>query len=201
MEDQPSSMMLEKFESLPQFATSLFDRKLQYMHELIVSAAWSLDFRRIARFGVTGVGSGLLWTQYYGGVEGLLEALSPPARLLAACLLEQFVWCPALYSFYVIPLSALQNGGRVSDLPTEVRMKLGPLLIANAKVWTPANLIIYSTPLELVSDGGGREGGNVSISLERRLMSPTHRTNATAASPRVEHGGFDMGNRMRGARC
>ena len=61
--------------------------------------------------------------------------------------LEQFVWCPLLYSLYLIPLSAVLNGAMLRDVPGEVRRRVGPLLIANAKVWTPTNVIIYNVPL------------------------------------------------------
>jgi hypothetical protein len=32
--------------------------------------------------------------------------------------------------------------------PAEINNKLSDLLINDAKVWTPANLLIYNTPLE-----------------------------------------------------
>jgi hypothetical protein len=32
--------------------------------------------------------------------------------------------------------------------PAEINNKLSDLLINNAKVWTPANLLIYNAPLE-----------------------------------------------------
>jgi hypothetical protein len=35
------------------------------------------------------------------------------------------------------------------QIPTQVKHKLGPLLVANAKVWTPVNLITYNIPVEL----------------------------------------------------
>jgi hypothetical protein len=48
----------------------------------------------------------------------------------------------------LIPLSAVLNGAEPADLPAEVRKRIGPLLIANARVWTPANLVIYNVPLQ-----------------------------------------------------
>jgi hypothetical protein len=116
-----------------------------------------LSVPRLLRFAGTGLGAGVLWHGYYGFSDAQLSSIDEPvARVACAMLLEQFVWCPVLYSLYVIPLSAALNGAGASALPSEVRERIGPLLIANAKVWTPANLIIYSTPLEyrvLASNG------------------------------------------------
>ena len=106
----------------------------------------------MGRFGLTGLGTGLLWAQGHGAAEAALSPLPPPARALALCLLEQFVLYPVLYSGYVIPLSALLNGGRTSGLPGEIRARLGPLCLANAKVFIPANLLLYATPEEMVSE-------------------------------------------------
>lgn len=88
-------------------------------------------------------------------------------------LVEQFLWCPIVFSFYLIPVSTILNrlssgdvDNRVSNAKngdgfqesvpvivrvaaTEVRDTLGQLLVTNAKVWTLANLIIYNVPLEL----------------------------------------------------
>ena len=72
-----------------------------------------LDAGRVVRFGVTGLGSGLLWTQWYGGAEALLAPLPPTGRLVASLVLEQFVWCPILYAMYIIPLSTMLNGAFV----------------------------------------------------------------------------------------
>ena len=40
------------------------------------------------------------------------------------------------------------NGGSVTSIPSEVQSKLGGLLVSNAKIWTPANFVIYSLPSE-----------------------------------------------------
>lgn len=105
------------------------------------------DAKRTVRFAGTGVGSGALWTGWYGFADGLLEPYDPVSRIALALLVEQFFWCPIIFSLYVIPLSAALNGAGVRTLPGEVREQLGPLLLANAKVWTLANVLIYSTPL------------------------------------------------------
>ena len=104
---------------------------------------------RVARFAGTGFGNGIAWSCWYGFADELLAPVSLPAlRVAGAMAIEQFVWCPILFSVYIIPLSSLLNGAPAADLPGEVRKRIGPLLIANAKVWTPANLIIYNVPVE-----------------------------------------------------
>lgn len=112
-------------------------------------ASNEISLRRAARFASTGFGNGVAWTCWYGFADELLAPVGEPAlRVAGAMALEQFVWCPLLYSLYLIPLSAALNGAPAADLPREVRTRIGPLLIANAKVWTPANLIIYNVPLQ-----------------------------------------------------
>ena len=108
-----------------------------------------VSFGRVARFAGTGFGNGIAWSCWYGYADELLAPVSLPAlRVAGAMAIEQFVWCPILFSVYIIPLSSVLNGAPAADLPGEVRKRLGPLLIANAKVWTPANLIIYNVPVE-----------------------------------------------------
>ena len=62
--------------------------------------------------------------------------------------LEQMVVCPIAYAAWDIPFPALLRGSSPSQIPDEIRRKLGPLLWANAKVWTPVNVITYNLPSE-----------------------------------------------------
>jgi len=116
-----------------------------------------VSFGRVARFAGTGFGNGIAWSCWYGVADELLQPVDLPAlRVVSAMAIEQFVWCPILFAVYIIPLSSILNGAPAAELPGEVRKRLGPLLIANAKVWTPANLIIYNVPVEyrvLASNG------------------------------------------------
>lgn len=110
-----------------------------------------IDVTRLGRYMVTGFGSGVLWTFYYDAADIWASQASNDAmaRILFSMGLEQFAWCPILYAFYVLPMSVLLNGGVLADIPKEIRERLPGLLVANAKVWTPANLLIYNVPLEL----------------------------------------------------
>lgn len=110
----------------------------------------SLSIRRTANFVVTGIGSGVLWSTYYDASDALISPLPGGAfaHTALSITLETVVWCPIVFSFYQIPISVLQNGGALSDVPATVRRQIGDLLVANVKVWTPANVIIYNVPLQ-----------------------------------------------------
>lgn len=64
-------------------------------------------------------------------------------------LMEQFLVCPILFTLWDIPVTALMQGDtKASQIPDQIESKLGPLLIANAKVYTFANIITYNIPLQ-----------------------------------------------------
>uniref|UniRef100_A0A7S4AYH8 Uncharacterized protein n=1 Tax=Chrysotila carterae TaxID=13221 RepID=A0A7S4AYH8_CHRCT len=108
-----------------------------------------VDLQRLSKFVLTGLGSGVLWATYYDFADELMSPIDDmTSRLVSSILVEQFLWCPLVYSAYLIPCKVLLDGGTPADVVSQVREKLGSLLLANAKVWTPANIIIYSTPLE-----------------------------------------------------
>merc|ERR1711957_587231 len=79
---------------------------------------------------------------------GFLKEHVGAVTTLLSMLMEQFLWCPIVYGTFEIPVSTLMNGGELVDVKKEVDAKLDGLLIANAKVWTFANLVVYNTPLE-----------------------------------------------------
>mmetsp|Transcript_2173 Transcript_2173/g.3356 ORF Transcript_2173/g.3356 Transcript_2173/m.3356 type:complete len:187 (-) Transcript_2173:45-605(-) len=105
---------------------------------------------RLDRYVVTGLGSGVLWSLYYDAADGIVTHATADIVLRTAMSMaaEQFAWCPLLYGLYLIPLSTLLNGGLRTEISKQIQSRLPGLLIANAKVWTPANLIIYNVPLE-----------------------------------------------------
>lgn len=78
----------------------------------------------------------------------LLPIFQQSLRVLTCIVLEQCLVCPLFYTIWDIPVPALLRGSPVRQLPAQVRHKLGPLLVANAQVWTPANLITYNLPVE-----------------------------------------------------
>merc|ERR1712028_9168 len=77
--------------------------------------------------------------------------------------LEQFLVCPLLFTFWEIPFTSVMLASSSSSssspedsatttmwhhLPHEIHTKLGPLLVANAQVWTVANIVTYNIPYQ-----------------------------------------------------
>ena len=107
-----------------------------------------VDAARCGRFALTGLGNGFLWSHYFDVADSLTAGLEGAPRVAISMAIEQFLWCPIVYSLYLIPTSILLNGGALSEVAAEVRQKLPALLVDNAKVWSPANVLIYNVPLQ-----------------------------------------------------
>jgi protein Mpv17 len=130
------------------------------------------DPRRTMVYFFKGMGGGILWSCWFGiadtwsldltakvlpNLDYDFELLEPSTMMMiqratrtAICIgLEQFLVCPLFYTFWDIPIPALLRGSPMRQIPAQVQHKLGPLLVANAKVWTPVNLITYNIPVEL----------------------------------------------------
>jgi Mpv17 / PMP22 family len=69
-------------------------------------------------------------------------------RVFLCIALEQFFVSPLFFTLWDIPIPALLSGSPLRQIPAQIQAKLFPLLVANAKVWTPANVITYSLPTE-----------------------------------------------------
>lgn len=125
-----------------------------------------------------GLGSGIMWAWWFdmaevwsmelthsvlaqtasNGFEEAVEFASTTTSVLDAqgqairtginILLEQFLVCPILFTLWDIPVTSVMRGSSVERVPDQVREKLVPLLVANAKVWTLVNIITYNIPLE-----------------------------------------------------
>ena len=120
-----------------------------------------------------GVVGGYIWTHWYDWIDSFLDldsdyniykAFGAVATVnnydewirshlaivttALSLLIEQFLWCPIVFGSFEIPVSTLLNGGSLSNVQQEVEAKIGGLLVSNAKVWTPANVIIYNVPVE-----------------------------------------------------
>jgi hypothetical protein len=128
------------------------------------------DWTRTKRFFMKGLGCGLIWTAWYqiaevwsDAITNFLQstilgahALSPRLILrvhtvlftITSILLEQFIASPIIFALWDIPLLSYLHGVPLAKLPGEVRRKLIPLLIANAKLWTLVNILIYNVPLQ-----------------------------------------------------
>ena len=128
-----------------------------------------LNIRRLSRFATKGFFGAIIWGAWYDisddfisenniafilsetGIRNddntssfVLNAL----RTVSAVTIEQFLACPIIFGFWEIPAATLLNNAPVKRIPYEVEDKLNNMLIANAKVWTIANLIIYNIPVQ-----------------------------------------------------
>ena len=139
-----------------------------------------LDLDRTRSFVLKGLGSAVIWSLWYGAADELaaplvrgaadLDLLSVPwgggaaatatttlaVRTLSCILLEQFLACPVIFALWDLPVPMLLGGTEPRDVPPRVRDRLGGLLVANAKLWTPVNAVLYNVPSEwrvLVSNG------------------------------------------------
>jgi protein Mpv17 len=124
------------------------------------------DPRRTLNYFLKGLGGGIMWACWFQFADNwsldltrkvLLDrfALEEPSpnieratRTAISIILEQFLVCPVFYAFWDIPVPALLSGSPMRQIPSQIESKLGPLLVENAKVWTPLNLITYNIPLE-----------------------------------------------------
>jgi Mpv17 / PMP22 family len=114
------------------------------------------DARRTYNFLLKGLGGGIMWSYWFqisdpislqiteSIYKGSNMEMEHAIRVAVCIMLEQCLVSPVFYSLWDIPVPALLSGSPVRQLPAQVANKLGPMLIANAKVWTPANLITYN---------------------------------------------------------
>jgi len=136
----------------------------------LAAAATTMDWNRTKKFFFKGFGCGIIWTNWFrlsdlwsfGITEKVLSmawfdpisaALTIPksktlVNTISCILLEQFVAAPIIFGLWDIPMLNLLLGTPVRKIPGEVKEKLIPILIANAKLWTFANIIIYNLPVQ-----------------------------------------------------
>jgi len=102
-----------------------------------------------------GLGGGLLWSFWFSTsdrlVAGILEQLQwlptsssatlvvvDVVRTAAFILLEQFLWCPIVFSLWEIPvpylLASSEEKQRLGPMSEQIQTKLPRLLVDNAKV-------------------------------------------------------------------
>lgn len=128
---------------------------------------YGIDLARLGRFATKGFFGTLIWSVWYDysamylfkdeavirilaklGVQEAEDILLNTSRTILFLLTEQFITCPILYGLWEIPVATLLNGGSISSIPMEEKDKLGDMLIENAKIWTPFNIIIYNAPVQ-----------------------------------------------------
>ena len=134
--------------------SSLGDCLAQTMSRM-EDAAYKYNPARTFHFLLKGLGGGVMWSSWYAisddlslACAGVFDQDGTVARTTSAILLEQFLFCPVIYSLWDIPLPALLSGSPLRSMPAQVQSKLPDLLVANAKLWTPVNIVTYNLPVE-----------------------------------------------------
>jgi hypothetical protein len=161
-----------------------------------VQARGAYSVQRTRNFALQGVGSGVLWALYYDWADVVVSPApgGPVAHTVLSIMLEQFSWCPLLFAFYQIPFSVLLNGGTLTDVPPAIQRQLNGLLVEYAKVWTPANLIIYNVPLEwrlLSSNVVDFVWGYISSGFAAEACAPEDEACILDAEDELSDAGFD----------
>lgn len=111
---------------------------------------------RTQHYFLKGLGGGIMWSEWYGMSDiwstAVTDALSLPntaaTHTISSILLEQFLVCPIFYALWDIPVVAWLAGSPLRTMPLQVESKLPDMLVANAKVWTPVNVVTYNLPVE-----------------------------------------------------
>ena len=121
-----------------------------------MAEVWSVELTQSALSygGTTFGGSGIQQSQQAIGFATSMtgaDGISGPAQTIRTAIniiLEQFLVCPIWFSLWDIPVTSLMRGCPAGRVPMQIREKLIPLLVANAKVWTLVNIVTYNIPLE-----------------------------------------------------
>jgi len=129
----------------------------------------TINSQRVIRFATKGIFSALIWGSWYDfsntlisnarittylGLAGFSVGEEHFVFILAfvktilLILMEQFVACPILFALWEIPAATVLNRAPLDRIPYEIEHKLSEMLIANAKVWTVANFLIYNVPVQ-----------------------------------------------------
>jgi hypothetical protein len=118
--------------------------------DAIAQRGQAYDRQRAARYALKGLGGGLLWAFYFDFADAFAvnSVDGPAARVALQMALEQFFWVPLYVAFYDLPFASRLNGVPARRVPNVVRDSYVSTLVASAKLWTPANLLVYSTPVE-----------------------------------------------------
>jgi len=118
--------------------------------------------RRSLHFILKGFGEGLMWSLWYHQAEKWVASMTQVAlsngwlalslvavfRTVVSIVLDFTVACPLVYGLWDIPFPALLAGTPWREIPRQIRTKLGEMMLASLKLWTPVNVLIYNVPLE-----------------------------------------------------
>jgi hypothetical protein len=130
----------------------------------------TIDYKRIVRFAIKGFFGAIVWSSWYDisdtilPIETISSILSSSLlieegsryyniilniiKTTSLILIEQFIACPIIFSTFEIPAATILNNAPLKRIPYEINDKLYDMLVANFKVWTWANMIIYNVPVQ-----------------------------------------------------
>jgi len=125
----------------------------------------SIDRKRSLTFFGKGLGEGVMWSFWYHQSDRIITRFMSTLvdsqwiptgdgsplfiliRTFLALVTDLFIACPIIYSLWDIPLPALVRGTPLRMIPRQIRIKLPEMMWASIKLWMPANIIIYNSPL------------------------------------------------------
>jgi hypothetical protein len=124
------------------------------------SKPWNV--KRSFHFFLKGLGEGVMWSFWYHKADLWVTLLTQSAmasgfvapsmeavyRTAVALILDLFIACPLIYGLWDIPFPALLSGVPLRKIPNRVKSKLGEMMFASFKLWTPVNILIYNSPLQ-----------------------------------------------------
>jgi hypothetical protein len=124
----------------------------------------TFDFSRTYQFMFKGLVEGLMWSIWYRvadqwttsmiqsfmahGFNSIGPRLEGVLRTVFSLLLELAIASPLIFGLWDIPFVALCSGVPAREIPYQIKVKLGEMLFASIRVWTPVNVVIYNSPLE-----------------------------------------------------
>lgn len=133
----------------------------------MTTKGFELDMVRLIQFFAKGLGSGVIWAYWYAiadvwsddvivwmnhlhllDVAISSEVAQRISRTVICILLEQFIACPLIFVLWDIPYPVLTGNERWQRIPLLMEAQLCRLLVANARLWTVANVLIYNIPME-----------------------------------------------------
>lgn len=120
------------------------------------------DAKRSLRFILKGLGEGMMWSWWYHHADRWVAVITQSAlsngllaismiavfRTVISLIMDLFIACPFIYSFWDIPLPAVLSGTPIRMIPRLIKSKLGEMMLASVKVWLPVNVLIYNSPLQ-----------------------------------------------------
>lgn len=136
--------------------------QIQLKQKINDGSKLNIKWKRTLQFMCKGFGEGFLWTLWYRNAEhysmAITRALTTQFAANAvlttlvgtavALILDLTLACPFIYGLWDIPFPLLIKRAPLREIRKSIREKLGEMLMASVKVWTPVNILIYNVPVQ-----------------------------------------------------